>query len=108
MFDIWLGNVELTPFISVFTIALFPIQLLLCFKVKNIVVRLLPVFLLLIITVIFIVMMVQSDGWDLIGYYILTGFTAVMLLICGIGWGIWGLIQCQKKNNLRAEQSNHV
>ena len=77
MFDVWMGNVELTT-VTLFLSAtvLLPLQLLLCFKVKSKLVRLVPVCLLVLPTALF------------------AGF---MLLICGVGWGIWGMIRLIKR-----------
>ena len=44
MFDIWMGDIELTTAVLVFSIiVLLPIQLLLCFRIKSKVIRLLPI-----------------------------------------------------------------
>ena len=51
MFDVWIGDVNLAPFLWIFTlVVVLPIQLALCFKVKSKVVRLLPVIILSILT----------------------------------------------------------
>ena len=93
MFDVWMGDIELTTFVLIFSIVvILPIQLLLCFKVRNKAIRLLPVVVLSIPTIIFAVMSVAMTGWDGLGYVFLAIFTGFMLLMCGIGWGIWWII----------------
>ena len=48
MFDIWIGDVELTRCALIFSlVVLLPLQLLLCFKVKQKGIRLIPVTLFL-------------------------------------------------------------
>lgn len=80
------------------SIAVFlPIQLLLCFKAKRRMIRLLPVIILSVLTVFFLVMAVTATGWDGIGYIFLAIFISFMLLACGIGWGIWAIIRFVKK-----------
>ena len=47
MFDVWMNDIELTTAVLIFSIfILLPVQLLLCFKVKSSILRLLPVILL--------------------------------------------------------------
>ena len=104
MFDIWLGDTELTTFVLVFSIViLLPVQLLLCFRVKRTVLRLLPSILLSVATLFFIVRAIAATGWDGLGYIFLAVFTGFMLLMCGFGWGIWWLIHRKKH---RKPQSN--
>jgi len=98
MFDVWTGDIELTTATLIFSIVvLLPIQLLLCFKVKSRAIRLLPVILLSIPTIIFTVMSVAITGWDGLGYIFLAIFTGFMLLMCGVGWGIWAISKLIKK-----------
>ena len=79
MFDIWMGDIELTTAVLVFSIiVLLPIQLLLCFRIKSKVIRLLPMILLSIPTLIFIFMSTTTQGWDGLGYVFLAIFTGFM------------------------------
>ena len=104
MFDVWLGDIELTTFILIFAfVVLLPIQLLLCFKVKSKGIRLLPVMIFSVLTIIFVVKASTVSGWDSLGYTFFAIFTAFMLLICGSGWCIWGvtrLIKRKRENTL--------
>ena len=98
MFDVWMGDIELTTAVLIFSIVvLLPNQLFLCFKVKSRAIRLLPVILLSIPTIIFTVMSVAITGWDGLGYIFLAIFTGFMLLMCGVGWGIWAISKLIKK-----------
>ena len=98
MFDVWIGDTELTTLVLIFSIiVVLPIQLLLCFKVKSRAIRLLPVILLSIPTIIFVMMSVVITGWDGLGYIFLAIFTGFMLLMCGVGWGIWAITKSVKK-----------
>ena len=98
MFDIWIGDIELTAFVLIFSIVLLlPVQLLLCFKVKSKAIRLLPVIVLSIPTIIFTVMSVAIAGWDSLGYIFLALFSGFMLLMCGMGWGIWAITRLVKR-----------
>ncbi len=98
MFDTWMGDIELTTVVLIFSIVvLLSLQLLLCFKVKSRVIRLLPVIVFSIPTIIFVVMSVASTGWDGLGYILLAIFAGFMLLMCGIGWGIWAITKLIKK-----------
>lgn len=98
MFDVWMGDIELTTAVLIFSlVVLLPIQLLLCFKVKSKAIRLLPIILLSIPTLIFIVMSTTTQDWDGLGYIFLAVFTGFMMLICCVGWGIWAISKLIKK-----------
>lgn len=98
MFDVWMGDIELTTVVLIFSIVvLLPVQLLLCFKVKSKAIRLLPVILLSIATLFFIVMAITIPGWNGLGYVFLAIFTGFMVFMCGVAWGIWAITKLIKK-----------
>ena len=98
MFDVWLKEIELTEVIVYLTVlAMIPLQLFLCFKVNNKVLRLLPAGILTVVIIIFICMIQLADGWDGIGYAILAMFSGILLLACVFAWGIWFIIKIIKK-----------
>ena len=99
MFDIWIGNLELTPVVLIFSsVILLPVQVKLCFKVKSLILRLMPVTILSIIFAYFIVMWSFSTGWDGVVYAIFAIFVGFMMLICGIVWAVWAIAQFIKKH----------
>ena len=101
MFDVWMGDIEITTVALIFSVVvLLPIQLLLCFKGKSRAIRLLPVILLSMLSIIFVMMSVALSGWDGLGYIFLAIFTGFMLLMCGIGWGIWAITKLIRKKNV--------
>ena len=97
MLDVWIGDINIAPFIWIFTlIVVLPVQLALCFKVKSKLVRLLPVIILSTLTIIAAIAAATSIDWDAIFYLVSAAYLAIMLLVCGIGWGIWAIVR--KKN----------
>lgn len=100
MFDVWIGDVELTTFVLIFSIViLLPFQLLLCFKVKSKAIRFLPVILLFTLTIFCIVMAIAATDWENLIYIFFGIFTGFMLFMCGIGWSIWAITKLIKKGN---------
>ena len=98
MLDIWIGDIEFTTVVLVFSVVvLLLIQLLICFKVKNKVIRLLPVILLSIVTIFFVAMASTATDWENLGYIFPAIFLGFMWLVCGIAWGIWAIIKHIKK-----------
>ena len=98
MFDVWLGEIELTEVIVYLSVlAMIPLQLFLCFKVKNKVLRLLPAGILTLLILIFICMIQVADGWDGIGFAILAMFSGILLLACVFAWGIWFISKIIKR-----------
>ena len=99
MFDIWIGDVELTALTLIISLVLLlPVQLLLCFKVKNRYIRLLPLIILSLLTVTFVFLSISTLGWDGLGYTFLAIFAGFMLFICGAAWGIWAVVKLRKRS----------
>ncbi|MBQ2879152.1 MAG: hypothetical protein IJE27_00495 [Anaerotignum sp.] len=97
MFDIWWGHILLTRVALIVSIAVFlPVQLLLCFKVKSRIFRLLPVIILSALTAVLVICGLVYQGWDGLGYILIAVFTGCMLFMCGVGWGIWAIIHKHK------------
>ena len=102
MFDVWIGDIELTTLVIIITVvAILPIQLLLCFKVKNLLLRLLPSILFAITTISFFAMIFSSQDWDAIGYAILAMLAGILLFVSGVAWGFWGIVVLVKKMKRR-------
>ncbi|MBR5453201.1 MAG: hypothetical protein IKV54_03900 [Clostridia bacterium] len=83
-------------FILICSLFVMLVQLLLCFKVRWLYLRIAPAVLLLAATVTLLCMAYTSEGWDGFGYLVIAIFTLSMLVFCGIGWVIWwvaGLIR---------------
>ena len=101
MGDMWIRDIEITSLIAISSVfVVLPIQLLLCFKVKPIFLRLLPSILLTATTIFLFTMMTTSRDWDALGYAVLGVLSGVLLIFSGIGWGIWAIARCiRKKKN---------
>lgn len=98
MFDIWWGDIELTTLTLIISVViLLPIQLLLCFKVKSPTIRLLPIILFSLLAAAFIIMHLSTTGLGSVAYILLALFAGFMVLMCGIGWGIWAVVNRRKK-----------
>ena len=107
MGDMWIRDIEVTTLIAITSVlVVLPIQLLLCFKVKPIFLRLLPSILLTGTTILLFAMMAASRDWDAIGYAVLGVFSGVLLIFSGIGWGIWGLVALIGKKKQGVVQNN--
>ena len=92
MFDIYLGDIELTALTCIFSGAvLLPLQLLLCFRVRSLALRLLPAAVLAGAEAVCLLLLLASAGLDGLGYLILAIFGGILLSACGAGWGIWAL-----------------
>ena len=102
MFEVGIGDIELIKAVFVLSVVvLLLIQLLLCFKVKNKVIRLLPAILLSIFTIFFVAMASTATDWENLGYIVPAIFIGFMWLMCSMAWGIWASIKLikKKKNN---------
>jgi hypothetical protein len=107
MFDIWIGEVNLTTLVLIFSVfILLPWQLLLCFKVKRIVLRLLPSIVLFAATAIFFAFIYIADGWDSIGYLFFALYTGFMLLVCGIAWLVSTIVRIVARARRKRTECN--
>ena len=91
MFDIHANGLDLGTVFLILTPLLLLVQLLLCFKVKPLIIRLLPALILAAITALLLIATLISNGWNSLGYLILTLWAAILLAACGVGWAVWGI-----------------
>ena len=68
------------------------VQLLLCFKVKNVFLKLMPMVLLIISTIALYVVGQSLDPWEGFAYGVLSAFSFIWLIVCGVCWGTWAII----------------
>lgn len=99
MLNIRLFNIDSEIYAIAVIVLIAILQLCLCFKVKNLIVRLLPTVFLFVMTLFFGIMLSFTDGWDTIAFLLFMLATGVMLAVCGICWFIWGLARLIRKNN---------
>ena len=84
----------------------FCTQLFLCLKMKNVFVRLIPTFLTFAVTAVLFAMIYISNGWDRVGYLLLTIYSAILFLCCIAAWIIYAIIKLiqrfkkETKNNM--------
>ena len=93
MIDFGIFEIKTEIFILILSVLMLALQLLLCFKVKKLLLRLLPAILFAILTMAFFVLIFLSEGWDSVGFLLLAICSAALLLFCGIGWGIWAILR---------------
>ena len=68
-------------------------QLLLCFKSKTAMLKFIPMAALLGLASVSVICAGASDGWDAVGFVMITFLIMFWLLICGIGWLLWLVVQ---------------
>ena len=69
------------------------LQLLLCFKAKKLLLKLIPVALFIVSAIIFSVCSAAVNGWDGIGYLFFALLSFGLIFVCGIGWGVWAVVR---------------
>ena len=83
MFDVWIGDVELTTlFLALCLSLILPGQLLLCLRVRSLALRLLPLCLFAALA---------ESAQARLGLSVLAIFAALMALASALGWGLWVL-----------------
>ena len=88
----WFLDIDF-PIIVVFVsvIAALILQLLLCSKTKKRFVKLIPITLLVISTIVFSVCGATINGWDGMGYLFFALLSFGLIFVCGISWGVWAI-----------------
>jgi len=69
------------------------VQILLCFKGKEIWVKTIPTTLLVLSVVVFSVCSAMSDGWDAIGYFFFVLLSLGLIGVSGVGWAFWAIVR---------------
>lgn len=82
-----------TVVVFISAIATLILQFLLCFKVKKIFMKLLPIALLIVSTIVFSICSASINGWDGLGYLFFALLSFGLILLCGIVWGIWAIFR---------------
>ncbi len=72
------------------------LQLLLCFKAKRTLVRLLPIILLMISTIAFSICSAVINGRDGLDYLFFALLSFGLIFACAVGWGIWAVVRKKK------------
>lgn len=105
MFDIWWGDVNLAVLIPIISVPfLLSLQLLLCFKIESLFVRLFPSGFLAVAGTWWFFLGMTIPGWDSLGYTILAIAAGFMLFVCALGWGIWALCLWHRKQKTQGER----
>ncbi len=108
MFDVYIGDVNLTLVILIASILLIlPCQLLLCFKVKRLFTRLIPSVLFAAGIVIFTVLAYSVMDWSALFYIICAVYSGLLLFMCAVGWAVYGIWRSIKKQHRKHKISNN-
>ncbi len=98
MFDIWLGDINFTVLIIIFSICVvFPIQLLICFKTKSLLSRIMLPIIFVIAAIIFYIIGATGTEWGYLIYVFFSIYAVGMAVICGLALAIWAIIRKTKK-----------
>lgn len=97
MFDIYVGDTPLTTFVLLFSLVLvLPLQLLLCFKVRSLPVRLIPALLFLAGAAVLFLTGLAFTGFERLVFILLALLLLLPLSACGAAWLIWALIHSRR------------
>ena len=94
MFDSNSFELDMPTLVVLFSVLLtLVLQLLLCFKVKKTLIKLLPVILLTIAAIVLYIISINVGGWDAFGYMFFVVLCFGLLVVCGLCWGVWALVR---------------
>ena len=98
MVDLWVRDTWIAVLITVSAVfVVLPIQLVLCFKAKKRLIKLLPTAVFAVAMIVFYIMMLTAKDWSALVYVILAVFFGVLFLFSGIAWGIWAVLRLVNK-----------
>lgn len=82
-----------TIFVLVISVFVLISQLLLCYKARKLFLKLIPIILLVISTIVFSVLSACIGGWDGMGLLFFALFSFGLLFVSGFGWAIWVIVR---------------
>ena len=97
MFERYLDFDPASLVIIALVTSVFIIQLLLCLKAKKMLIKLVPIILLVISTVVFFICSMAVNGWDGLGYLFFALLSMCLIAVCGICWLIWAIAKSRNK-----------
>ena len=98
MVDLWARDTGIMLIITLpAVLVVLPMQLLLCFKARRRWVKRLPAILFAALTPALYAVALMVHDWSAFVYLILAVFSGVVLLFCGLAWGIYAIVTLVKK-----------
>ena len=86
-----------TVIILAYAICTLLLQLFLCFRAKRTCIKLLPVLLLIVSTIVFLICSASINGWDGFVYLFFAFLSCGLIIMCGVGWVIWKAVRKRKR-----------
>ncbi len=94
-----IGGIDISVVVvAVALLIVFPVQLLLCFKVKNLSLRLVPTWLSTVALGTCFLMLLTAEGWDNIAWLFFMIYSAIFLVASGFGWLVWFITRLLKRH----------
>lgn len=97
MFDAFARDAGIIAVLGLVGLIIMALQLVLCFKAKKLIVKLLPSILLVAAVIVFYAMIFIIQDRAAIGFGILAVFAEVLLFFDVIAWVIWGIVKLIKR-----------
>lgn len=101
MFNVYFGKINGEVLVLLSMLAVLFVQLLLCFRLKRRLFRLLPGMLLTAGIALLLCLSAGNEGWDGLGYMLLALFHGYLLLGCLLGWTSFGLYTFFRRRSAR-------
>ena len=94
MIDLGFIKIDTSNFIAILIgIVVFAVQLVLLFKVKYLIIKLLPTILTIVVGVVCFICMSLTEGWDAVGWLLLMVFCLIYLGVCAFALLIYGIVK---------------
>ncbi len=86
----------------------FALQIVLCFTVRRLWIRLLPGAVCLLAGAVCLGLAFVLDGWDAVGCVILAVLALLFLMLFGLAWGIWGIcFTIKRRREMRTREGSN-
>ena len=100
MVDLGFIKIDTSNFIAILIgIAIFVVQLILLFKAKKLIIKLMPTILFVIAAIVFLIGFATTggNGWDAVGWLLLMVFAIIYLGVSAFAWVVYGIVKLIKK-----------
>ena len=98
MIDLGFIKVDSFTFFAILVgIALFVVQLVLAFKVRYLILKLLPTVLVIIAAIVCFAGLISTESWDALGWLLLLIYDLIYIAVDVFAWIVYGVVRIFKK-----------
>ncbi len=92
-------------FMGGIALLIFGLQLLLCFRVRHLLLRLIPGLLFVLLAVFFVILILTTEGWGVLLYLVLLILTGYAIALDALAWLVWLIVQGVRRRKTKPDEN---